>query len=763
MHESLLSQPQLTTTSRLLELGESVTFEFHLAEGTEAGPLHIFPRYLERARPGKRFTAGGSLDWLDSLTHEIHALRFADGRASLTYQPAKPGSYLARWRAGGEAFYRHFCAIEDDWVVLRFSTFGRLEAEPTLHATGIPLDYRLPAERFTLDDPLCRKLVDYHRHYGDTVVPHLPDTPEATHEERVALYREMIDRARALLPDGSDVRSARLEMRHDTDPGYTRGLAEVGVNDHCGLNEANAKPWLGMPEFPYFASPVDCRKVNQAEGGDVVAHQWDFCGGWHFVGPVSWHYKAAAGDWSAAKRCIEEGMDELALLAELSGHPAFAVPLYDGLEGPGYPNPAFEYSVADSRAFSGSVAGALVLDRALSPREIADLVELGRPDTDATLHFTGDGEAAVMDEAPALDRAELTLACWVKPGATQRPWANLLSSHNNDGMQNLRGVSLEQDGHNTNRFYLIGGTGQSWAGADTTTQLAPGEWQHFAVVREGAKLTHYLNGEPSAEGALPAAPFVPATDPFRIGDWARGGGGDEGDMLGFVERYQRLIAFRFPKRRKVAFARSVDIADYFRRHFRRTPRTVFVSRTDHVQYDKWWLCNWCAEGLLVPREQIPWSTRISTIMRRRREEAYWKDPLSYEYMLVEDHGRQIRFERECPNPVWWFDYAEQTRGPEGSTITHTETPDVDVRCSEWTREGDRLSIRLTMRAAAGFPDYAIALWSLPAEFDPQAPIRTNAKEHILARNRAGEHHLVLVVDLEPNVELTVALRARSLP
>ena len=158
----------------------------------------------------------------------------------------------------------------------------------------------------------------------------------------------------------------------------------------------------------------------------MVAHQWDFCGGWHFLGPVSWHFKAAAGDWKTAEACVRQGSDELANLTILSGHPAFAMPLYDGLAGPDYPNPAFRYNVNSS------------------------------------------------------------------------------------------------------------------------------------------------------------------------------------GMLSFVEKYQRLIAFELPKRRHVAFARSIDVADYYRRRFRVTPRTVFVSRTEHLDYDMWWLCTWCNQRILVLRQRIPW-------------------------------------------------------------------------------------------------------------------------------------------------------------
>jgi len=789
--------PRWTTTGRLLKPGEAVEFRFVLPEGAEGGDLTIFPRYLERARPGRAFVAGGSLDWLDKLEHETIPLHFEHGRAEVTYRPREPGSYLARWTAGGEAFYRYFSVIEDDWIVLRFSTFGDLEAEPTLHATGIPLDYRLPVDRFEAGDPLFRKFLSYHRHFGDTIIPHFPDTPELTVEERVKAYGEGLARVRALLPDPNEARSVRVEMHHDLDPGYTETFMRLGINDHCGLNEANAKPWLGMPEFPYFSSPLDCRKPNQAEGGSVVAHQWDFCGGWHFLGPVSWHYKVAEGNWSLAEECLRQGAKELANLAALSGHPAFAVPLYDGFVGPGYPNPSFEYALGDPRPFHGAIGDVFVVGRALTPDEIArvmgghaadlqdplavwpldegkgDLVRdasghgrsgklLGQPRwvggrSGAALSLDGEDDCVVMDAPLTIDTIDFTIGCWVKPEGAQHAYANLLSSHNDEAGRHRRGISLEQAGDQTNRLYLIAGMGDEWVGTHITTQLQAGVWQHFAVAREGGKLRHYLNGRLSAEGDVPPVPFAPATDCFRMGDWARGGPARTADMLRFIERYQHFMAFELPKRHKLAYARSIDLADYCRRHFRVTPRTVFVSKTNHVLYDRWWLCNWGNFGMLVPRERIPWDTRISNVMHLRDTVHPFKDPLSHEYLLIEDQRRSIRFERECPNPIWWFDYAkqEEERGPQGSSITHVRTPDVDIRRSETHRDGV-LTITLRMLTEAEFPDYAVALWNVPPT-DP-ARIETNAKEIVRARNTDGETHLVLFFDLRPGAEVWVRVR-----
>ena len=585
MNEKLLKMPQWTTGSRLLKLGEQIKFYFFLPIGMSADDLVIFPKYLERANPGEKFTAGGDLEWLETLESERVGLDFQNGRATVTYRPQRPGNYIARWGAAGESFYRYFSVIEDDWIVVRFSSFLELEPNPTLHGAGVPLDYRLPIDRFDENDPLFERFRENHRRFGDAIAAVLPDTPLArseatmTSDHRELLYGQMLDKVRSLLPDANDARTARTEMWHDLDQGYVETLQRLGVNSHFGLRQANDKPWLGMPEFPYFASQVDCRKVEQSENGSVVVHQWDFCGGYHFLGPVRYHYGMSEGQWDVALKCLVPGMEEARNLVEMSGHPAFLVPLYDGV----------------------------------------------------TKHY------------------------------------------------------------------------------DVLNPL----------FREG------YEGE---------------------------------QMFRFVEQYQRHFFFEFTKEYKLVFARSLDIADYYRRHFKVTPRTVFSSKTDHLHYDVWWLTKWTVVRELVPRERIPWLTRISTIMDERRRDGRFKDPLSCEYLLVEDQKRQIRFERESPNPIWWFDYTDQRVGPLGSAISHVETPDVDVDPSKWSSDGG-LPIRLKMLTTASFKDYAIALWDVPrALAENPARVETNAKEFLLARNTDGEFHLVLFFDLEPDAEIWVSLK-----
>lgn len=569
--------PVWTTSSRLLKLGESLEFKFRLSPGVASGGLKIYPRYLEQASPGSAFKPGGDLKWLESLRCEQPTLAFSGGQATLTYTPKKTGNHIAQWQAGTETYYRYFSVIDDSYIVLSFATFGGMDPEPTFHGMGIPLDYRYPIEKFSMDDVGCRKLLEYNRLFGELVVPAFPDTPGITHEERVRVYGEGMAKARALLPDPLDHRSIRVDMLHNEDPGYPRAFAEIGVNDHCGLWEANCEPWLGMPEFPYYASPGDCRKVNQEDGGQVVAHQWDFCGSFHFLGPADWHYAASEGRFGRAEQCLTDGMNELENLTEMNGHPAFATPLYGGVE---------------------------------------------------------------------------------------KSWSD-----------------------NPNPLFYVG---------DHRRRLEP-----------------------------------------------------------FNERYQRFVAFELPKQYKLVFTRSIDMVDYYRRHFKATPRTVFSSKTTHPLYDVWWLSSLNNHGVLTAVERIPWSTRLSTARQMRKD----KDPLSCEFIRIEDQYCQVRFERECPNPTWWFDYTREERNEKGSFVSAVEIPDVQIVRAQSFDKDTGLTIKLTMKTQASFPGYAIALWGLPIDYPPlPEDIATTAQSHTLVKNVDGETHMVLYFDLKPDTEVQVVLR-----
>jgi len=578
-----LVRPQWITGPRLLKLGESIDFHFFLPEGASIGTLDIFPDYLRKAKPDLKVITSEDLSWLSQLEAEDLTLDVAEGRATVTYEPAIPGNYLARWQVGEETLYRYFAVVEDDWTVVRFTGGG--DWRPNFHGIGIPLEYRLEIEKVTEDSPVLKWHIDYQRRFGDAVVPLFPDTPELSIEERTRVYGEGLEEVRRLLPDPGDARAVQVAMLHPMDPGYVPSLQKLDIVDQGGMWESNGRPWLGMPEFPFFVSPNDMRKPNQAPGGPFVAHQWDFCGGFHFLGPNSWHYVVSEGDWAKTDRCLRTALDEARNLAEMSGHPAFFLPLFGGTQSQvvDYPEPKY---------------------------------------------------------------------------------------------------------------------GEAW---------------------------------------------------------------DTEGMRQYLVRYLYAFAFEYPKEYKLACARSIDIAYYYRRHFPVTPRTVFVSQTDHLDYDFWWLAGYAGDRVLRTKERIPWGTRVPTMEYLRNLRKYvYKDPNSCEYILIEDQRRQIRFERESPNPIWWFDYTRQEEeiGAGGSTITWVAMPEVKIRRTRWMENKEGIDITLTMETDKTFDDYAIALWGLPSEYstnpDP-GRIRSSADSHQVVKNTKDEYHLLLFFNLKPGKDVRIEI------
>jgi hypothetical protein len=621
-----LKSPQWTTGSRLLKLGESIQFRFYVPSGTDGGKLEILPHFLENASAADRFDPNdGEKPWLAGQKSIPIKLAFDDRTALVDFRPQEPGNYLARWQVNGETLYRYFSVVENDWVVIRFSTYYSLTPHPSLHGTGIPLDYRPPAissmeyeKQYESADPqVDQVLFDANRKYGDSIIPLLPSTYGLDDKQRMAIYQPLMDEARAKYPDQSSARSVRIQWKFD-DAGphhYDPVLVRLGINDDCGMWVGNATPWLGMPEFPFFVSAADERLADQTGKSKVVAHQWDFTASWHFLGPVSWHSQASRGDFSVARKCLEEGIREYENLAEMSGHPAFVVgPLYDGVE-------YFSY-----------------------PRK---------------------GEAHT----------------WVEIDQRQA----------------------------------------------------------------------------------------------------------------FVKNYLTYFAFEVPRRHKVVFARSIDVADYYLRHFEKTPRTIFSCKTDHVHYDMWWLPSWSGMSQMsFTQDFIPWLSKFSHLSKIQE----FKDPLSYEYLLVEDDKQSIRFERNSPNPVWWFDYANPKYESNGF-LARVRIPDVLIEdayqgrawqeagikdpqiitsqdCMPFWHKGpdsDWIKLRMRVEPAAekttaessgDFPIYAICLWNIPDDFasdpDPKR-ITTNAREFLIAKNTDHQYHLVLKFDLKPDAVLDVRIAA----
>jgi len=108
-----------------------------------------------------------------------------------------------------------------------------------------------------------------------------------------------------------------------------------------------------------------------------------------------------------------------------------------------------------------------------------------------------DDQAEINDPVNMVD-PDFTIMVWVNPGETQaNAHCDIISNH---GEPPSSGYCIEQHGTDANLFYTDFSDGNSWQsgwGIDGAplTQMEAGVWQHFAVVRQGTTVTHYLNGE----------------------------------------------------------------------------------------------------------------------------------------------------------------------------------------------------------------------------------------------------------------------------
>jgi concanavalin A-like lectin/glucanase superfamily protein/melibiase-like protein/glycosyl hydrolase family 36 len=115
---------------------------------------------------------------------------------------------------------------------------------------------------------------------------------------------------------------------------------------------------------------------------------------------------------------------------------------------------------------------------------------------------------------------EFTIECWVNPADHQGPHVDIFGNHVSEGL----GLVLQQDGVNTNQFYAAYGVGdKEWVMTDAVT-LAPGRWQHVALVKTQEGLRIYLNGvlvatkddtTPALPSPMPLAVGLGYTEPAR--------------------------------------------------------------------------------------------------------------------------------------------------------------------------------------------------------------------------------------------------------
>jgi len=230
-------------------------------------------------------------------------------------------------------------------------------------------------------------------------------------------------------------------------------------------------------------------------------------------------------------------------------------------------------------------------------------------------------------------------------------------------------------------------------------------------------------------------------------DWTRG------RQLDFVRSFLDDTAFAHARKYPIVFARATDIADYLRAHPSPQPRRILSSITHDWNYDKVWSPEIYNYNYDVHVGVRPFSESLANIRKNRKY--IWAKPASRELIYYEDSQSQCRFEYACPKPMLWYDYGDRRPRDAYEGRPELDVPDPRVELNT-TITSARFEVRYRLRGGRNFQGYRLALWDIPREF-AHGRVETNAREFILVENSDGDYRGILVLDLEPEMELRLAL------
>ncbi len=132
-----------------------------------------------------------------------------------------------------------------------------------------------------------------------------------------------------------------------------------------------------------------------------------------------------------------------------------------------------------------------------------------------------DGSNDQIDLATSFNQQVFTIDMWVKPGATQNMFANLIDNNHAGSSTNW---TCQQDVNNTNVY----GFGAMNTGASFT--LTPNQWQHVTLVKGDTAIQTYVNGILSQSTPYAAGPINYNGNFLRLGNWGGGGRNWNGQM-----------------------------------------------------------------------------------------------------------------------------------------------------------------------------------------------------------------------------------------
>ena len=178
--------------------------------------------------------------------------------------------------------------------------------------------------------------------------------------------------------------------------------------------------------------------------------------------------------------------------------------LYAGVISPGIDRSSLVLELL----FEGNVMDTSPAKRTCMPRGAITYVE-GKHGKCAALdgHSWVDTQLLQKELGP-----EFTVECWVNPAVEQSVHADIFGNHASEGL----GFVVQQDAASTNQFLAAYGTGAGRWVLTPAVPLAPGRWQHVALVKTRDEVRLCVNGVVVAAEQDPA-PARPSPMPVAVG------------------------------------------------------------------------------------------------------------------------------------------------------------------------------------------------------------------------------------------------------
>ncbi|MCK4597213.1 hypothetical protein KAU04_04205, partial [bacterium] len=321
----------LSVDSRLVNVGEQIKFSLTVDPAmTEEADFRIFPRYLENCDPQEARNCKERLAWLDDIPLVSFDLSLDNGLAELTYTPDQPGNYIARFRTPEKTLYRYFAAVTDEYLVYRMQAYGRIEPpeeEEELRNGGFPIDWALDSKNLDIIlDPNkghLKKALEYQEIFDDLILPWfskmLRDAQKDPCFDISKRVDAVLDRMRQ-----AGFRIGRAVVDWEAQSKAVEEYQRRGFEVMDGII-AEDEIHRGAPWFPYWMSEDDF--LSPAEGPtEKLGMIMDFCPGFHFHGPPSFHMLASECNWEVAAPHADLAAREHVLIAKNSGGGPVFVP-----------------------------------------------------------------------------------------------------------------------------------------------------------------------------------------------------------------------------------------------------------------------------------------------------------------------------------------------------------------------------------------------------------------------------------------------------